>query len=223
MDMELEERSRLLLERLLLFCDAVFAIAITLLVLEIKVPELEVASESGLREALSHLVPKIGGYVASFLVVGSYWAKHHKLFSWVRRYDERLLWPSLQLLLLVSFLPFPTAFFSEYMPFRSPLILYAVSLGLLGLASFRLARVALSVPGLLDPAVRREEAIWLCRSTLGPSVMCALAIGLSFWSLSLARWALVLIPVVVWWLSRQTRRAGQLEDGGGAQSSSPED
>lgn len=222
MDIEPEERSRLLLERLLLFSDAVFAIAITLLVLEIKVPEVKAASEKGLRQALAHLVPKIGGYVGSFLVVGSYWAKHHKLFSWVRRYDERLLWPSLQLLLLVSFLPFPTAFFSEYLRFRSSLILYAVSLGLLGLASFRLARLALSVPGLLDPAVRREEAIWLCRSTLGPSVMCALAIGLSFWSLALARWALVLIPGVVWWLSRQTRRAGRPGHREGA-GSSPED
>ena len=109
--------SHLQLERVLLFCDAIFAIAITLLVLEIKVPELHHASEAQLLQGLADLIPKIVGYVVSFLVVGSYWAKHHLLYSWVRRYDERMLWGNLRMLLCVAFIPFPTAFLSEYLAY----------------------------------------------------------------------------------------------------------
>lgn len=78
-------------ERLLLFSDAVFAIAITLLVLEIKVPELHHPTEEGLRQALADLLPKILGYVVSFVVVGSYWVRHHQLFAWASGWDDGLL------------------------------------------------------------------------------------------------------------------------------------
>ena len=200
--------SHLQLERVLLFCDAIFAIAVTLLVLEIKVPELHHASEMQLLQSLADLIPKIVGYVVSFLVVGSYWAKHHLLYSWVRHYDERMLWGNLRMLLCVAFIPFPTAFFSEYLAYQTSLVLYAASLAALGLAAWALCRQAINIPGLIDPAVPPLQARWLCRSMLGAPVMCALAISLSFVSLTAARIAMCLIPVMSALLARRVRKAG---------------
>ncbi len=97
-------------ERLEAFSDGVFAIAITLLVLEIRVPSGEqVASPKALLEALAALWPSYLGYVVSFVTVGIMWANHHNLFRYVARVDHWLLFANLLLLLGVGFVPFPTA------------------------------------------------------------------------------------------------------------------
>jgi uncharacterized membrane protein len=97
-------------ERLEAFSDGVFAIAITLLVLEIRVPgPEELASPPKLVAALSALWPSYVGYVVSFLTVGIMWANHHNLFRHVARVDHWLLLANILLLLGVGFVPFPTA------------------------------------------------------------------------------------------------------------------
>ena len=197
------------LERLMLFCDAVFAIAITLLVLEIKVPEMHHPTEQSLLQALADLLPKLVGFVFSFLVVGSYWTRHHQLFAFLRGWDERLLGSHLRLLLCVSFLPFPTAFFSEYPASHTALVLYAASLCLLGLAAYHISHQLLTLPGLLDPTAPLPRLRWLARRMLVAPVMSGLAIALSWVSLPAARLALTLIPVAVLvtaWLGRRATR-----------------
>jgi uncharacterized membrane protein len=67
------EQNTLSFERIVFFSDAVFAIVITLLVLEIKVPHLEVLSETALHKELLHLIPKFMGFLASFLIIGLMW------------------------------------------------------------------------------------------------------------------------------------------------------
>lgn len=115
-----EPREEFQVERIAFFSDAVFAIAITLLVLEIKVPHIEPGSgEAGAVRALLQEGLKILGFFLSFVVVGTYWAAHHRLFRWVKSYDRQLVWRDLWLLLGVSFIPFPTAFFSEYPAYRT--------------------------------------------------------------------------------------------------------
>jgi uncharacterized membrane protein len=97
-------------ERLEAFSDGVFAIAITLLVLEIRVPGPEqLASPDKLVAALSALWPSYVGYVVSFLTVGIMWANHHNLFRYVAAVDHWLLLANILLLLGVGFVPFPTA------------------------------------------------------------------------------------------------------------------
>jgi uncharacterized membrane protein len=200
-------------ERLAFFSDAVFAIAITLLVLEIKVPELHPAGdERMLWQALLDLLPKVIGFVLSFLVIGTYWITHHRLFRWVRGYDGRLVWKNLRLLLCVSFIPFPTAFFSEYPAYRTSLIFYAVSLVLVGLAQIALWRYLVRhADALLDPAIPPAEAALLNRRGWAVLTVCLLAIALSFLNLTLARFALLLIPVAVWLVTRGLHRQQRLE------------
>ncbi len=93
--------------RLEAFSDGVFAIAITLLVLEIGVPHVR-AGES-LPDALRHLWPSYFGYAVSFLTIGVMWVNHHAMFKDIDRQDHTLLVLNLLLLMSISFLPFPTA------------------------------------------------------------------------------------------------------------------
>jgi len=115
-----ELRKEFQLERMILFSDAVFAIAITLLVIEIKIPDKEFLKEHGdlsdktLLHELSQLVPKFTGFLISFLLIGLYWSIHHRLFGFVTNYDRRLLFLNLVFLFFVALMPFSTGFYSEY-------------------------------------------------------------------------------------------------------------
>src|SRR5690606_8165786 len=98
-------------ERLVFFSDAVFAIAITLLVLEIEVPHLHPgASPSEYWEALGELVPSFLAFLLSFMVIGRFWLSHHQIFGRVAHFDVRLVWPNMLYLLAIAFMPFTTAF-----------------------------------------------------------------------------------------------------------------
>lgn len=95
--------------RLEAFSDGVFAIAITLLVLEIKVPP----PGAGLGPALLQLWPSYLAYVVSFLVIGAIWINHHAMFHHIVRVDGTLLLLNVLHLMLIAFLPFPTAVLAE--------------------------------------------------------------------------------------------------------------
>ena len=97
------------LERLVFFSDAVVAIAITLLALEIKVPDLPSdASAAEIRTAVSDLIPNIITFTWSFLVVASFWSQHRHLFGRIERVDRRLSVMNTGFLLLVALMPFPS-------------------------------------------------------------------------------------------------------------------
>src|SRR6185503_14180643 len=111
-----EHRKEFQLERMILFSDAVFAIAITLLVIEIKVPELEKehVSDKALTNALGHLIPKFIGFIISFLLIGIYWTVHHRMFGYVTSYTRKLIALNLTFLFFIALMPFSTGFYSEY-------------------------------------------------------------------------------------------------------------
>ncbi|MGW3912123.1 TMEM175 family protein [Streptomyces sp. NPDC005070] len=95
------------------FSDGVFAIAITLLILEIKVPE--AGENGGLWHALGEQWPSYAAYVVSFLVIGIMWINHHQVFSYVARVDRTLMFLNLLLLMVVAAIPWPTAMVAEYL------------------------------------------------------------------------------------------------------------
>ena len=199
----MNERTQFQADRLAFFSDAVFAIAITLLALNIRAPSLAGrADEHALAVSAGETVPRVLGFLLSFLVIGSYWRSHHRLFRWVRGQDPRLVTINLWLLLFVSFIPAPTAFYSDYPGFRTPLVIYAACLSAVGVMNFILWSYVRRHPDLLDPAAPPLELqLGASRSLLIPAV-CALAVGLSFVSLWLAGPSLLLIPV---WMRVYTR------------------
>jgi uncharacterized membrane protein len=96
------------------FSDGVFAIAITLLVLEIGVPHVE-GEGTTLFGALVEQWPSYLGYVISFLQIGVIWANHHNRFRFIARSDHLLLFLNILFLMCVAFIPFPTALLAEYL------------------------------------------------------------------------------------------------------------
>ena len=202
------------MDRLAFFSDAVFAIAITLLALNIHAPPIT-GGPPGERElllAVYWMIPRIIGFVLSFLVIGTYWRAHHRLFRWVRGYTPRLLTLNSLLLLAVSFIPAPTGFYSDYPSHRIPLIFYAVSLALIGVMNHLLWRYLTHHPELLDPATPAlEMRLGAGRSLVIPAA-CALAVSLSFVNGWLAPLALMSIPLWMRVYTRLIHRSARARD-----------
>jgi len=140
-----ELRKEFQLERMILFSDAVFAIAITLLIIEIKIPELEkgeTLSEHLMIQKMAHLIPKFIGFIISFLLIGQYWIVHHRMFGFVINFSDKLIWLNLLFLLATVLMPFSTGFYSEYAGKRviSPVIFYTANICLLGISNFLMWR-----------------------------------------------------------------------------------
>ena len=97
------------------FSDGVFAIAITLLILAVKVPLAADLGEDGLASALLAQWPQYLAFVTSFATILAKWINHHRIFTYIQRSDHTLLYWNGLVLLLVTFLPFPTALMAEYL------------------------------------------------------------------------------------------------------------
>ncbi|WP_308814771.1 TMEM175 family protein [Sphingomonas sp. GV3] len=164
------------LERLTFFSDAVFAIAMTLLIVEIHVPELPVLSERGLGIRLINLMPHYIGFLSSFLVIGRFWVAHHQLFGLLDRTSTRLLWTNTLFLLAVAFMPFPTAVLSTYVQLRVGVGFYCAWLTVLGLANLVLIRAAFAQGTLLKPGVSPELERQHLRGAMIPIFLGLLAL-----------------------------------------------
>jgi uncharacterized membrane protein len=116
------------------FSDGVFAFAITLLVLGIRVPELTFVTEGALRKALIHCIPQLVPYITSFATIGIIWLNHHSMFHAVQKVEHTTLTLNLLMLLIVSFVPYPTAVLSRYGALPSSAFLYGTTLSMLGIS-----------------------------------------------------------------------------------------
>jgi uncharacterized membrane protein len=123
------------------FSDGVFAILITIMVLELRVPE------GADLEALQPLVPVFFSYVLSFVILGIYWNNHHHLLQAARVVDGRVLWANLLLLFWLTLFPFGTAWMGENEFAAVPTAAYGVVLLLAALAYFVLVRALIACPG----------------------------------------------------------------------------
>jgi len=123
------------------FSDGVIAILITIMVLELKVPQ-----EATL-VALLPLVPVFLSYALSFVFLGIYWNNHHHLFHAIHRVDGRVLWANMHLLFWLSLIPFVTGWMGENGFAAIPVAMYGVVLLLAGLAYFILTRALITLHG----------------------------------------------------------------------------
>lgn len=174
--------------------DGVFAIAMTLLILELKVPEIgHGAAASELPRGLLALWPKFLCYVISFITLGVYWVAHHLHFLSIKRADRMLLWINILILMAISLIPFTTALIGEYVTARLPVMVYGVNLVCVGLLLELHWRYATKghrlVDADLDPALIRSVSQVIL---LGPAIYLA-AIALCFVStwISIALYLLV--------------------------------
>lgn len=119
--------------RLEAFSDGVFAIVITLLILDIKIPDVQAAA---LPAALVGMLPQLLTYILSFFIVGLYWHLHHQVAAQIKRINESFIWLNLVWLLFVSVLPFPTALLGRYPLQPIPLAIYGINLILVNVTGF---------------------------------------------------------------------------------------
>jgi len=190
------DQDELGLERLIFFSDAVFAIAITLLALDIRLPAGgEVPSNAELLAQLLGLWPKYLAYLVSFLAIGTFWLGHHRRFRFIGRYDRGLVTLNLLFLMVIAFVPFPTSVISESGN-RTATIFYALTMTLGGLVLAALWWYAswhnrLTDPGLDAWQVRRQFIPMLLTV-----VLFILSIGFAFLDENLARFSwLLVVPI----------------------------
>ena len=124
-------------QRIEAISDGVFAIALTLLVLDIKVPGTAgIHTERDLFDAFCQLTPKFLSYFLSFMTLGIFWTGHTVQYNFIEKSDRDLNWISLFFLLFVSVLPFTTGFLSEHIHFKLSIALYWLNIFLLGLVIY---------------------------------------------------------------------------------------
>lgn len=196
-------------ERLTLFSDAVMAIAITLLVIDLRVPELGPdPTEAALEAALRSLVPQLFAFFLSFVVIAVWWNGHHRLFAELRAGDVWILVLNFVFLAAVAFLPFPTAVLGRYSNLASAVMLYAATNVVIGSAAFAMWWHA-DRTGLLTSRLGPDEVrLRLGRSLIAP-VVFGLSIPIALVDPTLATWSwnLVWIVLIVWRVVR--RRNGR--------------
>jgi uncharacterized membrane protein len=192
------------LERLVFFSDAVFAIAITLLVIEIHAPHLpEGSPDRDYWIALVNLWPSLLGYFVSFAVIGLFWMGHHRAFALAGRYSPKVLGWNMGLLATIAFMPFVTAMLTANMFARPPALLYCGTMLAAALFNVRVGRVATG-PDMVDPAASPEAIAYVRGRGLSVVLGSATAFALGFVLPLMAQAGLASIPI---WRRLLTRRA----------------
>jgi uncharacterized membrane protein len=177
------------------FCDAVFAIAMTLLILEIKIPSTEAFQEFGTWGVLRRLIPSFIGFMISFLVTALYWRLHLAIAQFVKNYDNRLLWYTIWLLMSIVLLPFSTAFYAKGYDDHGPFIFYCVNLVMIGLLNFFMFNYMVRKEGYSENLTPSIVARFRSRIIIAP-IFWALAIPLEFVQPWAARFLFIFIFVV---------------------------
>jgi uncharacterized membrane protein len=187
------------------FSDGVFAIAITLLIIEIHVPAREHAETLG--HELLRIWPSYLGYLTSFLTIGVMWVNHHYVFDLIARVDRTMLLLNTLLLMLIAFVPFPTAVLAQFIETdgaRAAAVLYGATLTLTAITYFAWWRYASAGRRLIGEQVPDDVIEDITRAyTPGtllyggaaliafvePWASAALYLGIAvFYSLPLAQW-----------------------------------
>ena len=202
------EYDRNQLERMTFFSDAVFAIAMTLLVIEVKLPQIPRFDEAALAQGLLDLIPNYVGFLVSFFVLARFWVSHHVVMGQLRATSHTLLWANLFLLLAVAFMPFPTAVVSEYVQLRVGVGFYAAWLVLLGLLNQRIIRIAIRSPDLRRTDVTADMLYPHLRASWIPVLIGVLAFAGGMASPMIALGVLVVGSPIISLLLRRHVRTG---------------
>jgi len=184
------------LERVIFFSDAVFAIAITLLAFDVRLPELEAGqTNASLFDALLALRPAIFAFILSFAVIAAFWVGHYRTFRVIDRIDGRLLTLNLGFLFCIAALPFPTSVIAKEGDVSVAAAFYAAFGVLTGIMSVVLWRYPARA-GLVTSTVTPEVERFITYRVSVVPVMFAISIPIAFVSPYLAwLWWIAIFPI----------------------------
>lgn len=197
-------------QRIEALTDGVFAIVMTLLVLELSIPLIsEPAVDAALSHRLLEMWPKYLSYVVSFLVLGLWWLFHHGVYENMKRIDARLLWFNLFFLMFVSLVPFSASLVAQYWDEKTSALIYGTNMILCYVLLTATANYATKkhlVEQKLDPVYARGEQ----RAQIRVFILIILAVMASFFNsmISLLLWGLMsAFYIVVTLLGREGLQA----------------
>lgn len=180
--------------RIMTLADGVFAIVLTLLVLDIKAPQ--ASSEVALISQLLALWPKLFSYIISFIILGIFWFGHHMEFHYIRRSDRIHIWLNLLFLVCIAFIPFSAALLGGNLQYRTAIAIYGLNLIAAGLVRYIHWRYITYGHRLVDV----DMDIWIIRKVervfLIVPFVYLFAICLSFINIPASLILYVFIPVL---------------------------
>jgi uncharacterized membrane protein len=185
--------------------DGVFAVAMTLLVIDLRVPELAQQSTfAALGLEVLKLWPHFLSYAVSFLIVGLYWVSHQLLFDLIRRSDRGLLWINIIFLLFVAVIPFSTALLGRYHDNHFAILLYGANLILVGLALQTLWTYATTNHRLVDASLEAQTIRLGTVRLMAVPLIGALSMVITFVNVPLGMAIYVGLLVLYSWPGRWT-------------------
>lgn len=169
------------LERLVFFSDAVVAIAITLLVLELRLPDtLPTHDEAGFGRVMIGMIPMMFSFAFSFFLVGMYWFAHHRIYRYIRRWDGGLVAHNFHFLFWIALLPFAVTLMGRFGGLRGAVVVYGVIQLMVGIAQFLMWRHATRDHRLVDPHLDASLVRLVEVRSLTLSAIALLSIGVAF-------------------------------------------
>jgi uncharacterized membrane protein len=182
------------LERIVFFSDAVMAIAITLLALNIHVPDVDPGlAPAQLAARLAAIAPNLMTFFISFLVIGIYWISHHRYFGYIRRYDTRLMILNLLFLFFIICMPFLASLLGQYVFVPIALIAYSLAIAALGISMALIWWYASSGHRLIAHDVGPDEIRTINIRLFIAPLMFVVAVPFAYVSSTAV--------IIVWWLS----------------------
>jgi uncharacterized membrane protein len=177
--------------RLEAFSDGVFAIVITLLILDVRFPPDKPLTLETLRGVAPHVV----AFVLSFVIVGIYWVSHHNMLHFIKQVDRQLLWLNLVLLLLIVFIPFPAGLLGQHLDSQLAVTLYGGNLILVNAAGTGMWLYAMSQPDLAADGIAPALPRFIARLHAAPALVYGAAIVLAHWYVPLSLVLFAAVPV----------------------------
>ena len=182
------------LERIVFFSDAVMAIAITLLAIDIRVPEIEPTfAATELPAQLAAITPNLLTFFISFIVIGIYWISHHRYFSYIKRYDTRLMLLNLTFLFFIACMPFVASLLGRFTAIPIALIIYTLAVAALGISMALIWRYASKNHRLINSALDANTIRMINIRLFVAPLMFVVAVPFAYVSPTAV--------IIVWWLS----------------------
>ncbi len=185
--------------RLEAFSDGVFAIVVTLLIIEVHLPEIAEPTTDAMWKAFAEIAPKLISFAISFFTVAIYWVNHHHFFHRVTHSDWKVLWSNNLLLFFLTIVPFTTAVLGDYPTQPVAIFVYAINLSLAAAAFTLMGYYVFFVGRLVPPAIpeaaRRAE--WLRAVAGAVTYLVAALVGFVFPPIALLIFVAVPIAFIV--------------------------
>ncbi len=208
-----DEKLKFQIERIAFFSDAVIAIAMTLLVIEIKAPKIHPGTTVDQQiKQLTALIPEFVSFIISFSIIISQWIKHHKMFGGLIDYDRRLILLNALFLFVIALIPFSTSYFSLNNDgrFYLPYVVYGLTLFFLTFLNFLLFRhITHHSKALYDRSMSHTQVKWQSAEYLLFPTVILLSLIIGYFNFDFALTAYIVVFLLGYlYIRKRKKRAG---------------